>query len=65
MTAQLECLYTNIRSTGTKQDELETVVQIENYDTIAPTEMYLTATMLVEEMGGEGEVEVLISVIRN
>lgn len=44
---------------------METVVQIENYDTIAPTEMYLTATMLVEEMGGEGEVEVLISVIRN
>lgn len=36
--AQVKCLYTNAHSTGNKQEEWETVVQIENYDVTAITE---------------------------
>lgn len=36
--AQVKSLYTNAHSTGNKQEEWETVVQIENYDVTAITE---------------------------
>ncbi|KAK4810837.1 LOW QUALITY PROTEIN: hypothetical protein QYF61_008809 [Mycteria americana] len=37
-TAQLKCLYTNARSMGNKQEELEAIVQQENCDMVAITE---------------------------
>ncbi|KAK4816845.1 hypothetical protein QYF61_023967 [Mycteria americana] len=40
MTAQLQCLYTNARSMGNKQEELETIVHQENYDMVAITETW-------------------------
>ena len=33
--AQLKCIYTNARSMGNKQEELEAIVQRENYDIVA------------------------------
>ncbi len=33
--AQLKCLYTNAHSLSNKQDELETVMHLENYDLVA------------------------------
>ena len=33
--AQLKCFYTNARSIGSKQEEMETIVQQENYDLVA------------------------------
>ena len=38
-TAQMKCLYTNTRSTGNKQEELEATVVLESYDLIALMEM--------------------------
>ncbi|GAB0209890.1 hypothetical protein GRJ2_003454700 [Grus japonensis] len=38
--AQLKCIYTNARSTGNKQEELEAIVQLENYDIVAITETW-------------------------
>ena len=38
--AQLKCLYTKARSMGNKQEELEAMVQLENYDLIAITDMW-------------------------
>ncbi|KAK4816199.1 hypothetical protein QYF61_012664 [Mycteria americana] len=40
MTAQLKCLYTNARSMGNKQEELEAIVHQENYDIVAITETW-------------------------
>ncbi|KAK4823940.1 hypothetical protein QYF61_008326 [Mycteria americana] len=39
-TAQLKCLYTNVRSMGNKQEELEAIVHQENYDMVAITETW-------------------------
>ncbi|KAK4827442.1 hypothetical protein QYF61_017999 [Mycteria americana] len=39
-TAQLKCIYSNARSTGNKQEELEAIVQLENYDIVAITETW-------------------------
>ncbi|KAK4806238.1 LOW QUALITY PROTEIN: hypothetical protein QYF61_013382 [Mycteria americana] len=39
-TAQLKCLYTNARSMGNKQEELEAIVHQENYDMVAITETW-------------------------
>ncbi|KAK4822039.1 hypothetical protein QYF61_006952 [Mycteria americana] len=39
-TAQLKCLYTNARSMGNKQEELEAIVHQENYDTVAIMETW-------------------------
>ena len=36
--AQLRCVYTNARSMGNKQEELEAIVQQANYDLVAITE---------------------------
>ncbi|GAB0209357.1 maestro heat-like repeat-containing protein family member 7 [Grus japonensis] len=36
--AQLKCIYTNAHSIGNKQEELEAIVQQENYDIVAITE---------------------------
>lgn len=36
----LKCLYTNARSMGNKQEELEATVPLENYDLIVITEMW-------------------------
>lgn len=36
--AQLKCIYTNARSTGNKPEELEAIVQQENYHIVAITE---------------------------
>ena len=38
--AKLKCLYTNVSSIGNKQEELETVVQLEKYDLTAITETW-------------------------
>ncbi|KAK4810673.1 hypothetical protein QYF61_007473 [Mycteria americana] len=38
--AQLKCLYTNARSMGNKQEELEAIVHQENYDTVAITKTW-------------------------
>ena len=40
MTAQLKCLYTNACNTSNKQEELESIVQQENYDVVAITETW-------------------------
>ena len=37
--AQLKCIYTNAHSMGNKQEELEAIVQQENYDIVAVTEI--------------------------
>ncbi|KAK4806437.1 hypothetical protein QYF61_013930 [Mycteria americana] len=39
-TPQLKCLYTNARSMGNKQEELEAIVRQENYDMVAITETW-------------------------
>ena len=39
-TAQLKCLYTNARSMGNKQEELEATVLLESYDLVAITETW-------------------------
>ncbi|KAK4832625.1 hypothetical protein QYF61_024606 [Mycteria americana] len=39
-TAQLKCLYTNARSMGNKQGELEAITHQENYDIVAVTETW-------------------------
>jgi len=36
---QLKCIYTNARSMGNKQEELEAIVRQANYDLVAVTEM--------------------------
>lgn len=38
--AQLTCLYTNTPSMGNKQEELEAMLQLENYDLIAIMETW-------------------------
>ena len=38
--AQLKCIYTNARSMGNKQEELEAIVQQENYDIVAITQTW-------------------------
>ena len=38
--AQMKCIYTNARSMGNKQEELEAIVQQENYDIVAITETW-------------------------
>jgi len=38
LTAQLKCIYTNPRSLGNKQEELEAIVQQDSYDLVAITE---------------------------
>ena len=38
--AQLKCIYTNARSMGNKQEELEVTVQQANYDLVAITETW-------------------------
>ena len=37
---QLKCIYTNARSMGNKQEELEVTVQQANYDLVALTETW-------------------------
>ena len=37
---QLKCIYTNARSMGNKQEELEVIVQRTNYDLVAITETW-------------------------
>jgi len=38
--AQLKCIYTNTRSMGNKQEELEAIVQHDSYDLVAVTETW-------------------------
>jgi len=38
LTAQLKCVYTNTRSMGNKQEELEANIQQHGYDLVAITE---------------------------
>ncbi|GAB0207466.1 mitochondrial enolase superfamily member 1 [Grus japonensis] len=38
--AQLKCIYTNVHNMGNKQEELEAIVQLENYDIVAITETW-------------------------
>jgi len=40
LAAQLKCIYTNARSTGSKQEELEAIVQQDSYDLVAITETW-------------------------
>ncbi|GAB0205338.1 maestro heat-like repeat-containing protein family member 7 [Grus japonensis] len=61
--AKLNCVYTNACSMGNKQEELEAIVQLENYDIVAITETWWddthnwSATMdgSSERIGKEGE----------
>jgi len=39
-TAQMKYLYTNTRSMGNKQEELEAIVLLESYDLVAITETW-------------------------
>jgi len=39
-TAQLKCVYTNARSIGNKQEELEAIIQQDGYDLVAITEAW-------------------------
>ncbi|GAB0206524.1 hypothetical protein GRJ2_003118000 [Grus japonensis] len=38
--AQLKCIYTNVHNMGNKQEEVEAIVQQENYDIVAITETW-------------------------
>jgi len=38
LTAQLKCVYTNARSIGNKQEEVEAIIQQDGYDLVAITE---------------------------
>jgi len=38
--AQLKCVYTNARSMGNKQEELEAIIQQDGYDLVAITETW-------------------------
>jgi len=38
LTAQLKCVYTNARSMGNKQEELEAIIQQDGYDLVVITE---------------------------
>jgi len=38
LTAKLKCVFTNSRSTGSKQEELEAIIQQDGYDLVAITE---------------------------
>ena len=68
-TAQMKCLYTNARSMGNKQEELEAVVLLESYNLIAITETWcdepttgmwlLMATGCSEGTGKEGRAGAL------
>jgi len=40
LTAQLKCVYTNARSMGNKQEELEAIILQDSYDMVAITEMW-------------------------
>jgi len=40
LTAQLKCVYTNARSMGNKQEELEAIIPQDDYDFVAITEMW-------------------------
>jgi len=40
LTAQLKCVYTNARSMGNKQEELEAIIQQDGYDFVAMTETW-------------------------
>jgi len=40
LTAQLKCVYTNARSIGNKQEELEAIIQQDGYDLVAITETW-------------------------
>jgi len=40
LTAQLKCVYTNARSMGNKQEELEAIIQQNGYDLVAITETW-------------------------
>jgi len=40
LTAQLKCVYTNARSMGNKQEELEAIIQQDGYDLVAITETW-------------------------
>ena len=44
--AHLKCIYTNARSISNKQGELEAMMQHENYDLVAITEMWWDASRL-------------------
>jgi len=39
LTAQFKSVYTNARSMGNKQEELEAIIQQDGYDLVAITEM--------------------------
>jgi len=40
LTAHLKCIYSNARSMGNKQEELEAIVQQDSYDLVAITETF-------------------------
>lgn len=39
--AQLKCIFSNACSMGKEQEELKTMVQLENYNIVATTEIWL------------------------
>jgi len=40
LTAQLKCVYTNARSMGNKQEELEAIIQQDGYNLVAITDTW-------------------------
>jgi len=40
LTAQLKCVYTDTRTMGNKQEELETIIQQDDYDLVTITETW-------------------------
>ncbi|GAB0209703.1 hypothetical protein GRJ2_003436000 [Grus japonensis] len=50
--AQLKCIYTNACSMGNKQEELEAIVQLENYDIVAITETWDDSQNWAAKMDG-------------
>ncbi|PKU34913.1 hypothetical protein llap_14785 [Limosa lapponica baueri] len=68
-TAQMKCLYTNARSMGNKQEELEATMLLESYDIVAINETWLDEsydwTSGVEGYKLLKRAEVLPSMLRN
>lgn len=73
--AQLQCLYINVCSMENKRKELETMVQLENYDLTVSREIQwndsrncntmIESYKLLEGLGEVGEVGELSSMLRS
>lgn len=70
--AWLKCFYSNVHSLGDKQEELEAIAQLENYDLIVITEEWsdnshdwsMMTKSFSEETGREERAKMLPSMLR-